>query len=175
MAFFSKSAAMPAALAPLTIDRVAGVLETRECSFGWSSDHASVGGYWGDHLVEFLVYGEHDEVLQVRAHWGRPLPVDRRAAVLDALNAHASAKLWPKAYVDVEDDELIVLAEHTVDYEHGVSDEQLDVHLGCALNTSLGLFEQLDETFPEAVEAWRAAQEPVGADSCGIDGPHEHP
>jgi hypothetical protein len=176
MAFFAKSTPTSSGPVPLTIDRVADVLEARECSFGWSSDRASVGGFWGDHLMEFLLYGEHDEVLQVRAHWGRPLGVDQRPAVLDALNAHASGRLWPKAYVDVDDDgELLVLAEHAIDYEHGVTDEQLDLHLACALNASLGLFEELDRQFPAAVAAWRAAQAAdEGADSCELDHDHDH-
>ncbi len=45
-------------------------------------------------------------------------------------------------------------AEHTVDYEPGVTDAQIDQHLACGITTTLRLFENLDEHFPdEAAEA----------------------
>lgn len=169
MAFFPKTVTTPAGPAPLTARRVAAVLEAREYTFGWSQDETRLGGFWDDHLVEFVFYGEQDEILQVRAHWGRPLGVGERARVLDVLNEHASARLWPKSYVDVEDDELAVYAEHAVDYESGVTDAQLDTQLGCAITASLGLFERLDQAFPEAVAAWRAQH-----DADGRDAEHDH-
>ncbi|WP_159806585.1 YbjN domain-containing protein [Cellulomonas citrea] len=176
MAFFPKTVTTPAGPAPLTAQRVAAVLDAREYTYGWSADQTRLGGFWDDHLVEFVFYGEQDEILQVRAHWGRPLGVEHRAQVLDVLNETASGRLWPKAYVDIEDDELAVYAEHAVDYEHGVTDAQLDTHLACAVTASLGLFARLDEAFPEAVEAWRAQQEAEHGDHDGHDHdahPHE--
>lgn len=170
MAFFPKTVTTPSGPAPLTAPRVAAVLEAREYTYGWSQDETRLGGVWDDHLVEFVFYGEQDEILQVRAHWGRPLGTDQRSRVLDLLNEHASARLWPKAYVDVEDDELVVYAEHAVDYESGVTDAQLDTHLACAITASLRLFEQLDEAFPEAVAAWRAQQDAEDPD----DHDHDH-
>ncbi|MBU4215100.1 MAG: YbjN domain-containing protein [Actinobacteria bacterium] len=173
MAFFPKTVTTPSGPAPLTAQRVAAVLEAREYTVGWSQDGTRLGGFWDDHLMEFAFYGEQDEILQVRAHWGRPLDPAERLRVLDLLNEHASARLWPKAYVDVEDDELVVYAEHAVDYESGVTDAQLDTHLACAITASLGLFERLDEAFPAAVAAWREQQALEDHDGHDHDDDHD--
>ena len=57
---------------------------------------------------------------------------------------------------------LGVYAEHTVDYEHGVSDQQVDLHLACSITTGLQLFEHLDESYPEQAAAAKAQQEQEG-------------
>jgi len=58
--------------------------------------------------------------------------------------------------VRVEDDVVGVYAEHTVDYEHGLSDAQVDQHLACGLSTGLQLFEHLDERYPAEAAAAQA-------------------
>lgn len=156
MSYFAKSIGGASSLAPVSVDRLAQVLEAEGLNFGYSDDRSRLGGYWGEHLVEFIFYGEALEVLQVRAHWGRPLPADSWVDVLERLNSNNSERIWPKLYVDREDDGLAVMAEHAVDYEPGASDEQLAQHVQCAVSTSLGAFERLDEAYPQAVAAWRA-------------------
>ncbi|MCL2090665.1 MAG: YbjN domain-containing protein [Micrococcales bacterium] len=195
MSYFAKSIGGGSSLSPVSVDRLAQVLEGEGLNFGYSEDRSRLGGYWGEHLVEFIFYGEANEVLQIRAHWGRPLSADRWTDVLEQLNSNNSERIWPKLYVDREggptargvslskDDQeefrefldkvsadgfgeadvgsrdgdgLAVMAEHAVDYEPGASDEQLAQHVQCAISTSLGAFERLDEAFPQAVAAWRA-------------------
>lgn len=156
MSYFAKSIGGGSSLAPVSVERLAQVLETEGLNFGYSEDRSRLGGYWGEHLVEFIFYGETNEVLQIRAHWGRPLPADHWTDVLERLNSNNSERIWPKLYVDREDDGLAVMAEHAVDYEPGASDEQLAQHVQCAISTSLGAFERLDEAYPQAVAAWRA-------------------
>lgn len=56
-----------------------------------------------------------------------------------------------------------VYAEHAVDYEHGVTDAQLDLHLQCAISTSLALFESLDEQYPQEAAVARAEHEAAQA------------
>jgi hypothetical protein len=72
------------------------------------------------------------------------------------VNAWNADKLWPKGYVRVEDDVLGIYAEHTVDYEHGVTDEQIDLHLACGISTALQLFEHIDEAYPEQAAVAKA-------------------
>ncbi|MDR3068555.1 MAG: YbjN domain-containing protein, partial [Cellulomonas sp.] len=151
MSYFATSIGGGSSLTPISVDRLAQVLETEGLNFGYSEDRTRLGGYWGEHLVEFIFYGEDSEVLQIRAHWGRPLSADSWADVLERLNSNNSERIWPKLYVDRDDDSLEVMAEHAIDYEHGASDEQLAQHVQCAVSTSMGAFERLDEAYPQAV------------------------
>ncbi|MDR1635401.1 MAG: YbjN domain-containing protein, partial [Bifidobacteriaceae bacterium] len=58
------------------------------------------------------------------------------------------AKIWPKGYTTVDDSGRVwVLAEHSVDWEHGVTDEQLRLTIRCGITTSLSLFNKLHERF----------------------------
>ena len=59
--------------------------------------------------------------------------------------------VWPKIYVRIEAEQVAVYTEHTIDYEHGVTDEQLDLHLTVGIACALRFFAGLDEMYPDAV------------------------
>ncbi|MCC2315778.1 YbjN domain-containing protein [Cellulomonas xiejunii] len=160
MSFFTTDTPVPTppTLAPLGRDRITAVLEAREMRYGIDDD-GDVGGYWDGHLFYFFLLGEHDEHLQVRGRWNREVGADQLPAVLAAVNEWNVSHLWPKGCVAVEDDVLGVYAEHTVDYQHGVSDAQVDLHLGCGISSALQLFAHLDELYPAEAAAARAEQE----------------
>lgn len=159
MGFFTKPTDIPdAALAPLSHERLTATLEAREMRYGVDDD-GDVGGYWDGHLFYFFRLGEHREYLQTRGRWNRPLPVTELDRVTRLVNDWNAERLWPKGYVRVEEDQLGVYAEHTVDYEHGLTDEQLDLHLACGISTGLQLFAHLDEAYPELAAAARAELE----------------
>lgn len=156
MGFFTKDAT-PAAtpsggLAPLSKDRIRHALERAEWSYSVDSD-GDIGGGWEYGSFYFFVNGNQDELLCVRGHWRGQLADREYAQIVDTCNTWNAQKLWPKTYA-VRDDEGVVrvVTEHNVDYEHGVSDEQLTQHLLCAVNTSMAFFEHVNETFPEAWE-----------------------
>lgn len=159
MGFFTKPTDIPGAdLAPLSHERLTATLEARDMRYGVDDD-GDVGGYWDGHLFYFFRLGENREYLQVRGRWNRPVPVTELDRVTRLVNDWNAERLWPKGYVRVEDDQLGVYAEHTVDYEHGLSDEQLDLHLACGISTGLQLFEALDQAYPEIAAAARAELE----------------
>ncbi|MCL2466217.1 MAG: YbjN domain-containing protein [Micrococcales bacterium] len=156
MSYFATSIGAAASLVPVSVDRLAEILEEQDppLHFGYSDDRSRLGGFWDDHLVEFIFRGE---VLQIRAHWGRPLAEDHTPELLEWLNTRNWQWIWPKLYVERDDDDgLAVAAEHSINYEHGASDEQLLLHVQCAIATSLAAFRELDHKFPQAVEAFRA-------------------
>ncbi|GMA30667.1 YbjN domain-containing protein [Litorihabitans aurantiacus] len=157
MGFFTKpqDAASAGGLAPLTTDRIKATLDARGSQYGVDDD-GDVGGYWDGHLFYFFLLGQSSEYLQVRGRWNRRVGIDQLDAVTRLVNTWNADKLWPKVYVRAEDDLVGVYAEHTVDYEHGVSDEQLDLHLACAIATSGQAFDQLDESYPSEAAAARA-------------------
>ncbi|MFC0645223.1 YbjN domain-containing protein [Cellulomonas phragmiteti] len=163
MGFFTKDTSgpttpAPPALGPLSRDRVTAALDSRDMRYGIDDD-GDVGGYWDGHLFYFFLMGQHEEYLQVRGRWNRKVGVDQLPAVLEIVNEWNASHLWPKGYVRAEDDVVGVYAEHTVDYEHGVADEQVDLQLACGISTGLQLFEHLDEAYPEQAAAAKAEQE----------------
>jgi hypothetical protein len=148
MGFFTKpDAAAGGHLTPLTHDRITGVLDGRDMRYAVDDD-GDIGGYWDGHLFYFFRMGQHQEYLQVRGRWNRKIGLDQLERATALVNAWNADKLWPKGYVRVEDDVLGIYAEHTVDYEHGVTDQQIDLHLACGISTALQLFEHIDEAYP---------------------------
>ncbi|RMI04791.1 YbjN domain-containing protein [Cellulomonas triticagri] len=160
MGFFTKPDAAGAGPAPqaLSHDRVTAVLDSRDMRYGVDDD-GDIGGYWDGHLFYFFRMGGQQEYLQTRGRWNRKVGIDQFARVVELVNDWNASKLWPKGYVRREDDVVGVYAEHTVDYEHGVTDEQLDLHLACGITTALSLFEHLDEQYPDEAAAAKAEYE----------------
>lgn len=160
MGFFTKDAAgLPqAGPAPLSRDRITSVLDARGLNYGIDDD-GDVGGYWDGHLFFFFVIGPSQEYLQVKGRWNRSVGIEELGALQGLVNDWNAQRLWPKGYAVAEGDVVGVYAEHAVDYEHGVTDEQLDLHLQCAISTSLALFESLDESYPQAAAVARAEHE----------------
>ncbi|MCC2336207.1 YbjN domain-containing protein [Cellulomonas wangsupingiae] len=163
MAFFSNDTSVPTppALGPLTRDRVTAALDARNLGYGIDED-GDVGGYWDGHLFYFFLMGPGDKSLQVRGRWNRQVGVDQLPQVAALVNEWNSTHLWPKAYVRSEDGVVGVYGEHTVDYAHGLSDEQVDQHLACGIATALQLFDHLDEAYPAEAAAAKAEQEQEG-------------
>ncbi|MCL2849693.1 MAG: YbjN domain-containing protein [Micrococcales bacterium] len=156
MSYFATSIDAAASLAPVSVDRLAQVLDDAGLNVGYCEDRSRLGGFWGQHLVEFCFHGKASSVLRIQACWGRPLSADHRADVLDWVNAYNLEWIWPKMYVDRNGEDLVVMAEHAVSYECGASDEQLFAHVRCAVSAALDAFGRLDDTFPQAVDDFRA-------------------
>lgn len=165
MGFFTKNET-PGALAPLTADRVAATFDRRGENYG-RNDHGQIGGYWDGHLYFFYVLDEGLSALQVRARWNRTLPLAEYDRLLEVLNGWSRDKIWPKVYVvkDREDgsqgapDSCSVFAELAVNYPHGLTDEQIDEQIACALGTIGQFFDHLDELYPAAAARAKAEQE----------------
>jgi hypothetical protein len=135
-------------LAPLTPERIEAVLKKEGYYYFIDSD-GDIGGHWGDHTFYFLRFGEDKEMLQVRGRWHRKIDPAWVAELSAAANEWNTAKLFPKAYVRVTDNAIEVYGEHTVDYEHGVTDKQLLLQIDCGVQTTLSFFATLDEKFPQ--------------------------
>jgi hypothetical protein len=165
MGFFTKPDGGAAGPGPqaLSHQRIIDVLESRDMRYGVDDD-GDIGGFWDGHLFYFFRMGGNQEYLQVRGRWNRRVGTDQYARVVELVNTWNSEKLWPKGYVRAEDDVVGVYAEHTVDYEHGVTDEQIDLHLACGITTALSLFEHLDEQFPAEAAAAKAEDEAKAGD-----------
>ncbi|MBO9554107.1 YbjN domain-containing protein [Cellulomonas sp.] len=132
---------------PFVMSRVGARLDEHGDAYH-VDDEGNLIGQWDAHLFRFFSLGNDGEVLQIRGRWARELPRSEFGAVLFAANGWADNVIWPKIYVRVEDDIVRVYTEHSVDYTHGVTDAQLDLHIRCGLGASLGFFQALDEQYP---------------------------
>ena len=164
MGFFSRPDVDAAAsgLEPLSHQRIIERLEAKGFTYGVDDD-GDIGGRWDDHAFYFFLLGRDSEYLQVRGRWARevgPSEIDKLTAEVNAWNLD---KLWPKVYVRAEGERIGVYSEHTVDYEHGVSDSQLELHMACGISTALQFFAHLDSLYPEAVAEARAQLAGQGA------------
>jgi hypothetical protein len=155
MGFFTKTeVGTPGSgmLAPLTVDAIKTVLDSWEANYALDSD-GDPGGYWDGHLFFFMRNGNNDSILSIRGRWTRDLGVEHRDEVLSLLNAWHAEKIWPKAYLQEEENGLGIYGEMSTTLGNGATPAQLDDLMGCAIGTTIQLFDHLDEHFPEAAAA----------------------
>jgi len=145
----NESSAAPGRLAPLSAARITGALDSRSWNYE-TDDDGDINGNWDGHLFYFLRMGENEEIFMVRGRWEARIPLGMDPQILPVLNTWHKEKLFPKAVlVDFPDDgNSRVFTEVTIDCEHGISDEQLLLHIDAGINTALSLFKKLDEAFP---------------------------
>lgn len=138
------SSELPVPLAP---GRIASWLDQNQFSYFVDSD-GDLGGLWRGRLFYFFLFGERQEILQVRGQWHRELAIERLSEVLDLCNDWNADRIWPKAYARVRDNGRVhVVTEVAVDFEHGATDDQLSQSLFCGLSTATMLFDALDEQY----------------------------
>ncbi|MDW5323901.1 YbjN domain-containing protein [Plantactinospora sp. KLBMP9567] len=125
----------PERLRPLTDELLGTVLGGRGHTCYTDPDGDLVGS-WDDNLVYFLRVGEAGEVLQVRTMAASRFSVDDVPVLYAFCNAWNRDRLWPKAFVQVNDDGSVrVCGEVVTDLERGVTVRQLDQLLDCGIST----------------------------------------
>ncbi|WP_250444525.1 YbjN domain-containing protein [Actinotalea sp. C106] len=136
---------------------------SRERLCAWFSEHGytyfvdndgDVGGLWRGRLFYFFLFGERQEILQVRGQWNREFAIERLTEVLEVCNEWNAERVWPKAYVRVRDDGMVhVTCEVSTDLEHGATDDQLGQLVHCGVSASSTVFDLLDELYPDPAAA----------------------
>lgn len=134
---------------PVTRARIASWMTENRFSYFVDND-GDLGGLWRGRLFYFFLFGEQEEILQVRGQWHRELAIERLEEVLDLCNEWNAERIWPKAYLRVRDNGRVhVVSEVATDLEHGATDAQLSQILFCGLSTGSLLFDALDERYPD--------------------------
>ena len=134
---------------PLSPDRIVRWFQRNNFHY-FTDDDGDLGGLWRGRLFYFFLFGEDQEILQVRGQWNREIAIERLEEVLDACTEWNAERIWPKAYVRVRDNGMVhVVAEVSTDLEHGVTDAQLSQILFCGLSTSSTFFDAIDELYPD--------------------------
>ncbi|AVT30681.1 MULTISPECIES: YbjN domain-containing protein [unclassified Plantactinospora] len=125
----------PERLRPLTDELLGSVLGGRGYTCYTDPDGDLVGS-WDGNLVYFLRLGEAGEILQIRTMAASRFSVDDVPTLYAFCNAWNRDRLWPKAFVQVNDDGSVrVCGEVVTDLERGVTVRQLDQLLGCGIST----------------------------------------
>jgi hypothetical protein len=120
-------------VAPLTVEGIVAALDERQDHYAVDED-GTVGGRWGDAIIQFDRLGEQGEILHGRIVAERRLPIGRLADAYEFCNAWNHDRLLPKAYVhDMGDGELALAGHVTTDLEHGVTGEQLEILINATL------------------------------------------
>ncbi len=147
MGYFTKGA-QARDFGMLTQERLTAVLDAHEINYGLDDDN-DVGAWFDGHPFYLFRHGKEEEILYARGRWNRRVDLAEQARLRELINTWHREKLWPKGYTRVADDgTLNVFAEVSVDYEFGLSDDQLWQHVDCAVSTILSLFAYLDEHYP---------------------------
>ena len=134
---------------PLTAERLRAWFRRNGYSY-FVDDDGDVGGVWRGRLFYFFLFGEREEILQVRGQWNREFAIERLTEVLELCNEWNADKIWPKAYVRVRDDGMVhATCEVATDLEQGVTDAQLGQLLHCGLSAASIFFDTLDELYPD--------------------------
>jgi hypothetical protein len=122
-------------LQPLTNDLIAAVLDTRGYTF-YTDPDGDLVGKWDDNLVYFFRLGASGELLQVRTVAATTFSIDDVPLLYRFCNAWNHDRLWPKAFVHVNDDGSVrVCGEVVTDLERGVTTHQLDQLISCGIST----------------------------------------
>jgi hypothetical protein len=101
-----------------------------------------------------MVVGQESTYLQIRGRWGHTVPRTELGTMLIACNEWSQQMLWPKVYVKADEDEVAVYTEHTIAWDRGVTDAQLDLQLSPSIGSSLGFFREMTKRFvPETPSA----------------------
>ncbi len=155
MAFFSRPEEPPSfgggRPEPISRDRLEAVLKARDYRYFIDSE-GDIGGSWDGHLFYFFFYGEHREILQIRGRWNRELPLALRPQVLEVIDQWHREKIWPKVYTRVNDENVAVYCEFTIDLEQGVTDEQLNILLSLGISPACSAFDHLNDRFPTTIQ-----------------------
>lgn len=160
MGFFTKDAVpgLGSRLAPLSPDRIKAALDRAGWSYSVGAD-GDISGSWEYGSLFFFLNGNNGELLCVRGVWRGMLDDSHYLRALELCNEWNSERIWPKTYLGRDDEGMVrINTELNVDYEHGLTDDQLLQHLVCAVNTSMGFFEYVNETFPEEWEKYRTEE-----------------
>ena len=127
-------------LAPLTNELIAQVLSARGYNFG-TDDDGDIGGMWDDNLIWFFRRGSQGEMLQVRTLAAAEFTVDDVPRLYAFCNEWNHDRLWPKAFVHVNDDGYRASSARSSPTSNAASRAQLDQLIGCGVSTGCDLAE----------------------------------
>lgn len=145
MGFFSTPEPQAVELPKLSQERIKAIFDRDDIKYFVDSE-GDLGGMWDNNVFYFMLRGQMNEILFIQGRYSQTIPNTRLEEVREILNTWNREKIWPKAYYRVNDEGTIsVFGEHASDWEDGVTDEQLQLTITCALSTTHSLFNNVVE------------------------------
>ena len=133
----------PDAPVALTDEMVTHVLRAHGYAFTVDGD-GDIVGRWDDNLIYFFRLGNDGEIIQVRTMASRMFGIDDVPRLYAWCNTWNRDRLWPKAFVHVNDDGSVrVCGEVLADLENGVTTPQLDQIMSCGIVAGCQMAEAL--------------------------------
>ncbi|MCL1906348.1 MAG: YbjN domain-containing protein [Propionibacteriaceae bacterium] len=148
MGYFTRAGSEPTYLAPLTLSRIATCLDAHSWHYSLNDD-GSITGWWDSYFFLFACQGEDNNVFYAHALGNRILPKKELASAIHHANEWNSGHLWPTVTARQREDSTVVLTVYAVEYSHGISDEQLDLHIRRSISTMADALESIDNEYPD--------------------------
>lgn len=129
---------------PLSQERLKALFDENEYKYYIDND-GDLGGTWDFHQYHFILVGEQKELLHVMSRGRRVLSMKDLDKVRQVIKDFNAEKIFPTCFYRISDEGLIsVHTQLTYDWEHGVSDSQLEMQLQCAITTSRQFYDELE-------------------------------
>lgn len=135
------------AIQPLSQELLGEIFKSLDLRY-FIDDEGDFGSIFDDNQFYFFFQGVQGEVLTIQARWHKAVAMDDLDELRVALNEWNRDKFWPRAYHRVSDDgQIRVFGDLSVDFEPGVTPNQLEQTLRCVVATSTQLFASLADRF----------------------------
>ncbi|EEH63737.1 hypothetical protein HMPREF0044_0756 [Gleimia coleocanis DSM 15436] len=129
---------------PLSKERLQALFEAEGYKYYVDSD-GDLGGFWDFNTFHFVLAGENQELLHILCRSRRVLTMKYLDVVRAKIKEFNAEKIFPTCFYRISDEGLLTVhTQLTYDWEHGVSDSQLEMQLQCAVTTSRQFFEELE-------------------------------
>lgn len=139
-------------LPPVTRERVTGILDDLSVQYRIDDDSGRVVIHFDTCVIFFHQFGKNDEVTEVRGLWRPDLTQSDFPRALDLINSHNNEKLWPRMSLSHrKDGAVVVYADRSVDFEHGVTHDQLHYFIKTSIFRILECFDEWGEHYPHLV------------------------
>ncbi|WP_164737366.1 YbjN domain-containing protein [Georgenia sp. SYP-B2076] len=133
---------------PVTAERVRQVVTNRGYHVRTEPD-ASLSGVWDGYQFHLRLAGEDKDFLSVRGTWGRTVPEDLHAAVMQANNDWNRDKIWPTVFTSPSSEGMTVRTEIMADVSAGATDRQLLDIIEGGLSAGVQFFQALARSMPD--------------------------
>ncbi|WP_167143952.1 YbjN domain-containing protein [Canibacter zhoujuaniae] len=119
----------------------------------FTTDRGLLGATFRDVQFLFAITGNRQELLCISGQWHRIISANALELVRAFISDWHRDKLFPKAYIRIDDDgTLQTITEVTVDYEYGLTFDQLQTHIDRAVINTLDFVTELEDLmFKEGV------------------------
>ncbi|MCL1923449.1 MAG: YbjN domain-containing protein [Propionibacteriaceae bacterium] len=148
MGYFTRPEGEPAYLAPLTTSRIASCLDAHSWHYSVNEDE-SITGWWDSFFFLFACQGEENNVFYAHAVNNRTLPQTELPSAIRHANDWNSQHLWPMVTAREREDSTVVLSVYAIECSHGISDEQLDLHIRRSISTMVDALMEIDKQYPD--------------------------